>query len=224
VREIGGVRFTCGKTSAFLADGSPGSNGVDGADGTQGPAGAQGLTGPQGPVGPQGVPGAGQAGAGVYPRLVNGDGTVVGDRVIGAGATLNTILVWHAGANAVITYEGPNAKSSGGMVFYKEADCSGDPYFTKNNDIGKYPGPEPIDWVFNNFGEFYKVTGETAQFREFAGARASRGSVMGDGCRIINPWPFDWQPFKPDHTFKRAVRIQIDAPAVLTDGYSIKYY
>lgn len=201
----GGVQFTCGETTAFLAHGAKGDAG---ATGPQGTPGAQGAIGPQGPMG-------GFAGNGLAPRLFDGDGQIIGDYVLGMSigneAAPTFVSVWDSANDATATYEATGIISPRmPSLYYFASDCTGTPHLQGQYATATDPTPLPADRIFYFRGNAYKVTNQLSYF-DYRSYLGSDGS-----CRLNTSAYFS------SRMMKKVVPVTTTLPAKLKEGFSVK--
>lgn len=195
----GGAQIQCGETTAFLA------HGIAGADGTQGVPGAIGATGPVGPRGPMGSSGE----DGTSARLINGDGTVIGDRVISfkpaTGYDPNVIVtVWDATTNTIASYmNGVVSDGDGSGTFYITKDCTGLAYYLKNINSASFDNE-----VVYRVGQLFKRTRQTR--RNMFSYKSASGV-----CHV--------EEYADNRLFSLLTPIVVDIPHTLKPGWSITY-
>lgn len=150
-----GARIDCGNTSATILNGAATSN--IGQQGPIGPQGIQGVTGPQGPVGPRGPAGISVSGA---IRLIDGDGTQIGDVVVSASSEDNSnpehITIYDSTIDATVVYHF-GAMNRHDTIFFSNADCSGTAY-RLHGDISSDATPPQGNYIANIGGNAYRVS------------------------------------------------------------------
>jgi hypothetical protein len=105
-----------------------------------------GATGAAGAAGPQGA-------SGNMWKLYNGNGSQVGDYLLGGiGTATSGYTVWDQ-ANGVAVGYSYNGQPYSGSLYFTSVNCSGIAYAVNTT---------PINSVFHNTGVFYKVTSTTA--------------------------------------------------------------
>lgn len=178
-QDVGGARFDCNGTTAFVADGNAGVAGANGAVGASGP---QGPTGPQGPVGPQGVPGPAGSATGTEFWLDQLNNVAIG-RIVTYYSIVNFAL-WDDTNSYVAQYYPDTVNPGTGLKMmslielnFESTDCTGDAWVDQNQALPNSG--------HNVNSEVWKVTQATSTIVK----RSALGAALGSNVFTCSALP-----------------------------------